>query len=266
MPKEIDKPEYRTIKINPQKTLNEEQLKILIKTAKQTPIYLQILFASLLGLRKGEINGLKYSDIDYVHRTIHIQRQLGKVANTSNEKFKKKPITKQDIKPKTFSSNRILSIPDFLFEEILNERKKYEKYKNRRINDVHNPFRDLDYIVCSTYGNPRSKSFHYKYWKQLLKDCNLPDMRFHDLRASYCTFLLKNDFSPKAIVKQMGHATEIVTCDVYGNNEEIISNCVEELEAFINDVKPDKISTNYDYSDDIEISSTMNNIINDLMV
>ena len=38
------------------------------------------------------------------------------------------------------------------------------------------------------------------------------------------------------------------------------------IQAFINDVKPDKISTNYDYSDDIEISSTMNNIINDLMV
>jgi len=48
----------------------------------------------------------------------------------------------------------------------------------------------------------------------LLKDCGLPDIRWHDLRATFCTMLLKNDFSPKAVAKLMGHAKEIVTIDV----------------------------------------------------
>lgn len=151
---------------------------------------MQILFAVLKGLRRGEINGLKYSNIDYVHRVLKIQRQLGKKANTDNKDLKVGEYTKQEINVKTFSSNRELVIPDLVFEAILEERKKYEKSKSRRINDIRNPFKDYDFICCSTYGNPRSKSFHFKYWKKLLKDCELPDIRFHDLLY----FIIEEDY------------------------------------------------------------------------
>jgi integrase len=238
LPKCVKKKKYRTIEIDSKKTLNEKQLELLIEKSKDSPIYMQILFASLMGLRKQEINGLKYSDIDYIHRTIKIQRQLGRKPNTDNSELKKGEYTKQEIDVKTFSSKRELEIPDLVFEAILEERKKYEKNRSRRINDKSNPFKDLDYICCSTYGNPRSKSFHFKYWKQLLKDNDLPDIRFHDLRATYCTLLLKNNFSSKAVSKMMGHATDIISVDVYGDNEEIISDCLNELEPFIELVIP----------------------------
>ena len=39
----------------------------------------------------------------------------------------------------------------------------------------------------------------------------------------------------------MGHATEIISVDVYGDNEEIISDCLDELEPFIDMVKPEEI-------------------------
>ena len=38
-----------------------------------------------MGLRRGEINGLKYSDVDYINRTLKIQRQLGKKPNSKAE-------------------------------------------------------------------------------------------------------------------------------------------------------------------------------------
>jgi len=50
--------------------------------------------------------------------------------------------------------------------------------------------------------------------------------------------LLKNDFSPKAIAKLMGHASEIITIDVYGDKRQIIADCVEELQPFIDEVLP----------------------------
>ena len=207
------------------------------------------MFAVLMGLRKQEINGLKYSDIDYVHRTLKVERQLGKRANIDNSELKVGEYTKQEIGVKTFSSNRELEIPDILFEEILEERKRYEKNRSRRINDKTLPFKDYDFIICSTYGNPRSKDFHFPYWKKLLKDCNLPDIRFHDLRATYSTLLLKNNFSSKAVSKLMGHATDIITVDVYGDNEEIISDCSDELNSFIEEVRPNNDEKNGDNSD-----------------
>ncbi len=96
----------------------------------------------------------------------------------------------------------------------------------------------MGYVCCSSYGRPRSKSYHFKHYKKLLKDNDLPDIRWHDLRASYCTLLLKNDFNPKAVSKLMGHAKEIVTIDVYGDNKEIIRDCVPEISDFINRVIP----------------------------
>ena len=238
LPKCVKKKKYRTIEVNVKKTLNAEQVKILIEKSKETPIHMQILFAVLMGLRKQEINGLKYSDIDYIHRTLKVQRQLGKKANTDNSKLKVGEYTKQEIGVKTFSSNRELQIRDLVFEAILEERKKYEKNRNRRINDKTTPFKDYGFICCSTYDNPRSKSYHFKYWKKLLKDNNLPDIRFHDLRATYCTLLIKNNFNLKAISKVMGHSSEIISVDVYGDNEEIIADCLDELKPFIKLVKP----------------------------
>lgn len=192
LPKQKPKTEFRVRHIDEQKTLNQEQVDRLIEAAKDTPIYLQVMFAVLMGLRRSEIIAVKYSDIDYINRTLHVERQ------------------------------------------------KYEKNRRRRINDKHNPFFDGNYVCCSTYGKPRSKDFHWVHFKKLLKENGLPDIRWHDLRATYCTILLKNDFNPKAVSKLMGHAKEIITIDVYGDNREIIEDCLENLEPFIDEVLPEE--------------------------
>ncbi|MBP3664267.1 MAG: tyrosine-type recombinase/integrase family protein, partial [Tyzzerella sp.] len=145
IPKDIyEATPYHKMNINSGKTLTVEQLKLLIEKSRDTNIYLFILFAGLMGLRKSEILGLKYCDIDLVHRTLHVQRQLGRDLSKVNVKSKTK--TKQEIGLKSQSSNRILNIPDIVFEAILEERQRYEINRHRRIRQ----FQDLDYICCST--------------------------------------------------------------------------------------------------------------------
>lgn len=72
----------------------------------------------------------------------------------------------------------------------------------------------------------------------MLSDNGLPDIRWHDLRSTYCTLLLKNKYSPKAVSKLMGHAKEIITMDVYGDNRNLIAMSIPELEAFVDEVIP----------------------------
>ena len=55
-----------------------------------------------MGLRKQEINGLKYSDIDFINRKLHLQRQLGVDPKKSKEECAKKTYTKQEIALKTY--------------------------------------------------------------------------------------------------------------------------------------------------------------------
>ena len=63
---------------------------------------------------------------------------------------------------------------------------------------------------------------------------------WHDLRTTFCTLLLKNDYSPKAVSKIMGHAKEIITLDVYTDNAQIVADGVAELQPFIDDVLPEE--------------------------
>lgn len=126
-----------------------------------------------------------------------------------------------------------------------------KKNRSRRINDKTNPFFDGNYICCSTYGKPRSKRFITPYYKKLLKDNGLPDIKFHDLRHTYTTLLLKNNKSLKAISEILGHASTIITSTVYFDKDKIIIDCNEELNNFI-----EKVITKTNYNDD--------NIITDL--
>lgn len=252
------------VNIDSTKTLSLEQVKILVKASENTRIHMQVLFAVLMGLRRGEINGLKYEDINYTHKTIKIQRQLGIKPNTKKEDFAPKTYTKQEIPTKTESSDRELIIPDYVFEEILKEKEKYNKNKKRYQNKKQYGFQDLGYICCSNLGRPRSKSYASPHFKKLLKDNNLPDIKWHDLRRTYCTLLLKNDFSPKAVSKMMGHSKELITVDVYGDNQEIIEDCLDELEPFIDEVLPKE--KEYDFSEDVDYLIALDDYIDDLKI
>lgn len=235
LPKKVSKKKYHTRNIDTQKTLTMDQILVLLEASKDTPIHMQVLFNVLMGLRRREINGVKFSDVDYINRTLKVQRQLGKKIGSKKEDFAPKTFTKQEVRLKTPSSYRDLPIPDYVFEAILEQRKIYERQKSRRTGT----FQDLDYICCSSYGRPRSKDFHWTHYKKLLADNGLPDIRWHDLRSTFCTILLKNDFNPKAVSKLMGHAKELITMDVYGDNRGIIADCVDELQPFIDEVMPD---------------------------
>lgn len=236
LPKNVAKNAYHTRLIKESNTLNLEQIVILINASRGTGIYMQVLFAVLMGLRSGEINGLKYSDVDFVRQKLHVSRQLGRAANSDDVIFAPKTKTKQEIKLKTQSSDRVLDIPDFVFEEILRSRNQYEKNKNRR----SKKFQDLNYICCSSYGRPRSMQYHFEPFKEVLKKSGLPNIRWHDLRHSYATLLMKNDFNLKAISKILGHAKEIVTADIYVDNREIIADGVVELKEYMEEVIPEK--------------------------
>ena len=230
---------FRSRNIDTQKTLTMEQIQVLLVKSKDTPIYMQVMFNVFMGLRRSEINGVKYSDVDYINHTLKVERQLGRVHNAVKEDFASKTFTKQEVGLKTKSSYREIPIPDYVFEAILKERQVYEKNRNRR----KRGFQDLGYICCSTLGRARSKGFHCRYYKQLLAENGLPDIRWHDLRSTYCTLLLKESFNPKAVSRLMGHAKEIITMDVYADNRGIIADGVPEIEAYMKEVLPNPEET-----------------------
>lgn len=258
---------YHTLKIDERKTFSVEQIVTIIKESKDTPIYLPVLFASLMGLRKSEILGIRYADIDFMRRTLKLENQLGRKLGDKKENYNTKSLTKQRIKLKTKSSVREIDIPDLVFNAILEERAIYEKNRSRRINDKTNPFLDEGYVFCSTYGKPRSRGFIFKYFEEIKEKNNLPDLPWHKLRTTYTTILAKNDFSLKAIAVLLGHASSIVTFENYTDKNELINDCLEEIEPFIESVLPEEDSKQHVCDcTDIETDIIMQNTFRQILV
>lgn len=65
--------------------------------------------------------------------------------------------------------------------------------------------------------------------------------------------MLGHVFNPKAVSKLMGHAKELITMDVYGDNKGIIADCVDEIQPFIDEVMPENEANNQLETEDMDI-------------
>ena len=125
----LDKEKFKVPKsvqdIIPAKAIWEDGIFLVGKNKYKSKIEIeyeieeQVLFSGLMGLRVSEVNGIKYTDVDFVNRKLKVQRQLGVVANSNKEDYAIRTYTKQEIPVKSFSSNRELDIPDIVFDAIL---------------------------------------------------------------------------------------------------------------------------------------------------
>ena len=69
----------------------------------------------------------------------------------------------------------------------------------------------------------------------------------------YEAHFAQNNFNPKAVSKLMGHAKELITMDVYGDNKGIIADCVDEIQPFIDEVMPENEANNQLETEDMDI-------------
>lgn len=233
---------------NKKKALELDEIKHLIEISQENELHLPILFATLMGLRRSEIVGLKYSDIDYERKCIYIQRQLGVNPEVNKLDLKVKTYTKQEIEVKTSNSKRRLQIPEIIFEAVLKERVRYEKRRSRRKKD----FQDLDYIHCSSYGRPRTANYLGMQLRKFREENELPGITWHTLRFTYTTMLLTAGLDLKSVSRDLGHAREIITADVYTDMCLVIKNHVLDLKPWEEEIIYNQNVSEYMITDEME--------------
>ena len=176
--------------------LNTEQIGKLLAITEGTEMYIPVMLAVRYGLRRGEILGIKpKSDIDFIASTLHIQRTL----TVENGK-------KQITSCKTNNSDRRLLLAD----EDLKELKKYEN-KHFLVNI--------------------SPAMIDKKFKKIIQKYEFPDVRFHDLRHSYATFMLARGVNPKIVSEVLGHSGIDITLDLYSHPDVSMQKaCLQALQ------------------------------------
>jgi integrase len=202
--------------------LNKENTKLLLKMASESNWYLEILEGLFLGLRKGEIYGLKYSDYDFRNQTVCIQRQLAsnpKVEAGTSKVLKYGQILKE---PKTANSYRTLRVPAAVLDEV---RKRKEQNDFNRIR-IGSSYSDNDFLSCQDNGCPHSLSAMNAALSKICNRSGVPHITPHSLRHMFASILIERGVPLTKVSAMLGHASIHTTFEYYvevlDENEHII--------------------------------------------
>ena len=148
------------------------------------------------GLRRGEVLGLRWADVDFETEELHV-RQTVRPDGTFGG-------------PKTAAGRRAVPMPDFVVESLLRHRAE-----QRKLRLFMGPrWSDHDLVYPSQTGAPLHPRSLWNRWENFRRAHRLA-LRFHDLRHAYATLMGESGADINDLKELMGHSRSSVTMDMY---------------------------------------------------
>ncbi|MGB9866589.1 MAG: tyrosine-type recombinase/integrase [Bacillota bacterium] len=183
--------------------LDEEQAGRLMAGISDLRLLVPVAIALGTGLRRGEVLGLKWQDVDLEAHCIHI---LQTVQRLPGEGIVTLPT-------KTNKSRRTVIISPGLVD-ILRAWRKQQLQERLAAGPL---WRDTGFVCTAPDGGPLDPDWLTKAFARTVRALGLPPVRFHDLRHSQATYLLKRGVHPKVVQERLGHSSITVTMDIYSH-------------------------------------------------
>lgn len=199
--------------------LSREETATLLKAINHTRLYIPVLLAVTTGMRRGEVLGLRWRDVDLEDGALSVAQVL----EQTSDGLSFQP-------PKTARSRRLITLPALTVNALRSHkaRQAQERLKLGLGRD------DDGLVVCRSDGQPvQPRSLTHEFTRQV-KRAGGRRVRFHDLRHTHISHLLQNGVHPKVASERAGHASVSITLDVYshvmpGMQEEAASRIDEFL-------------------------------------
>ncbi|WP_373408561.1 site-specific integrase [Bacillus sp. OV166] len=152
------------------------------------------------GMRRGEVLGLGWQDVDFDNLVLYVRQSLQEV--------KKIGLTFK--KPKSGKSRSITITPT-----LAKELKKLYKQQLENKLFLGQEYHDLDLVFAQQNGKPIQPTEMARAYRKLVEISGLPYIRFHDLRHTHATLMLQQGVHPKVVSERLGHTTIGITMDTY---------------------------------------------------
>lgn len=203
----VDPPRTKHYEIQP---LNQEQIQRFLAAAAGHRLEALFVLALATGMRRGEIMALKWQDVDLSTGLLQVRRVLTHVPAKLND-GKGGYV---EAEPKTERSRRSLVIASFALEKLKEHRVRQLEMKLK----AGPLWKENDFVFCSSVGGHLHTARDiFTQFKKLLKQADLPDIRFHDLRHSSATMFLVLGTHPKVVQEMLGHSQISMTLDIYSH-------------------------------------------------
>lgn len=152
-----------------------------------------ILLSLFMGLRIGELCGLKWEDVDFQNKILHIHRTVQRTSSANGNRKTKIVISA----PKSATSFREIAIPDMLM-------KYFEMFRD-----------EADHFILSGADKPvEPRTMQYRY-KKILQSAEVENHNYHKLRHTFATNSAEKGFNVKALSAVLGHSSVTLTLNRY---------------------------------------------------
>jgi integrase len=183
--------------------LSEAEARAFLNAAHGDRFEAIYVLAITTGLRRGELLGLRWEDVDLERGTLRMGRALVREGgrHTVGETKTRRGRRQVNLTPRTVNA--------------LKAHRKRQLEERMRLSDL---YEDRGLIFATNVGTPvNPENLVKRSFKPLLKKVSLPEIRFHDLRHTCATLLLGRGVHPKIVQELLGHATIAMTLDTYSH-------------------------------------------------
>ncbi len=173
------------------KTLTTVQLASFFREARESGVFELYYLELATGLRRGELLGLKWEDVDLERGDLRVRRQVSRI----NGEVVEAPL-------KTKNAYRTLPLAEDTVSVLKEQRRKVG---------------NSPWVFPSPNGGPISPDSVLHMLHRVLKRAGLPKVRFHDLRHTFATLALQNGVDVKTVSGMLGHFSAGFTLDTYAH-------------------------------------------------
>jgi integrase len=184
------------------KIFTPEQAKAFLEYVRGHRLEALFIMALTLGLRRGELLGLHWSDVDFDAATLRVNYAL--------QRFDGKLHL---VEPKTEKSRRVLPLPSLLIDAL-------RIHRTRQLEErlaLGSNWQESGFVFASTIGTPMEPRNLNRTFDALLENAKLPKIRFHDMRHSCATMLLSQGVPQRTLMEILGHSQISLTMNTYSH-------------------------------------------------
>lgn len=185
--------------------LDDKQAIRLLELMEDQPIYYRTAVTVLLftGMRRGELMGLVWSDIDFDNNTITIQRSLQYLPDMG--------VFTSDTKTK--SSRRVIKAPATAIQSL----KIYRTWQKRTFMSIGQQWKESGCVFVTQNGTPMHPDTLTSWFGSFIKTTDLPQIHIHSLRHTNATLQIANGVAVTTVAGTLGHSTANTTTKVYAH-------------------------------------------------
>jgi integrase len=190
------KPEHRAM-------WNDEQVRLFLAAADKDEFAILWWVAVYSGMRRGELLGLKWEDVDFDGGSVSVKRTYSRGAANKFELGK----------PKTQTGRRLVTLPSQVMARL--------KAHHLRQMDVRMEageyYQDQGFVFADPIGKPIHPNTLVHHYHRIIASAGLPRLRIHDLRHGHASLLMGEGLSAKIVAERLGHSNTRITLDLYSH-------------------------------------------------